>query len=381
MAPQDWASRITPLFADEAKRYDSKFGKNTRRRILLIGGGGYIGTPVAIELLRQGFYVRNLDAFLYNTQSSVTALLMNPGYEVVVGDFGDANIVQRSLIGVTDVVMLGGLVGDPITKAHPAASHAINEVAVRKCLDTLNGRGLNKVIFVSTCSNYGLMDKGKLANESSPLQPLSLYAKAKVAAEKHILRMKGNSDFFGVILRFATAFGLAPRLRFDLTVNEFTREIFVGNELIVYDAQTWRPYCHVRDFARLIAQVLLFPADRIEYQIFNAGGDKNNHTKQSIIDIVLSKLPRGQVSYRELGSDPRNYRVDFRKVREELFFEPSYDVQYGVTELISALQNEFFSDYADRRNFYGNYELRHSDEMRNTDAFATRPMLLYGTAR
>jgi nucleoside-diphosphate-sugar epimerase len=122
MAPQDWASRITPLFADEAKRYDSKFGKNTRRRILLIGGGGYIGTPVAIELLRQGFYVRNLDAFLYNTQSSVTALLMNPGYEVVVGDFGDANIVQRSLIGVTDVVMLGGLVGDPITKAHPVSA-------------------------------------------------------------------------------------------------------------------------------------------------------------------------------------------------------------------------------------------------------------------
>ena len=167
MAPQDWESKITPLFADEAKRYDFKFGKNTRRRILLIGGGGYIGTPVAIELLRQGFYVRNLDAFLYNTQSSVTALLMNPAYEVVVGDFGDASVVQQSLTGVTDVVMLGGLVGDPITKAYPTASHAINEVAVRKCLDTLNGRGLNKVIFVSTCSNYGLMDKGKLATETS----------------------------------------------------------------------------------------------------------------------------------------------------------------------------------------------------------------------
>lgn len=379
MAPHDWESKITPLFADEARRYASKFGKNTSRRILLIGGGGYIGTPVAIELLRQGFHVRNLDAFLYNTQPSVTALLMNPAYELVVGDFGDASIVQQSLTGVTDVVVLGGLVGDPITKAYPAASHAINEVAVRKCLDTLNGRGLNKVIFVSTCSNYGLMDKGKLATETSPLQPLSLYAKAKVAAEKHILKMKGNSDFCGVILRFATAFGLAPRMRFDLTVNEFTREIFVGNELVVYDAQTWRPYCHVRDFARLIAQVLRFPADRIEYQVFNAGGDENNHTKQSIIDVVLGKLPRGKVSYREFGSDPRNYQVDFRKVREELFFEPAYDVQYGVTELISALRNGFFSDYADRRNFYGNYELPHTDELRNTDTSATRPMS-YGTA-
>jgi nucleoside-diphosphate-sugar epimerase len=364
MKANDWESKITPLFADEARRYASKFGKNASRRILLIGGGGYIGTPVAIELLRQGFYVRNLDVFLYNTQSSTTALLMNPGYELVVGDFGDPSIVRGALTGVTDVVMLGGLVGDPITKAYPAASHAINEVAVCKCLDTLNGRELNKVIFVSTCSNYGLMDKGKLATESSPLQPLSLYAKAKVAAEKHILKMKGNSDFCGVILRFATAFGLAPRMRFDLTVNEFTREIFVGNELIVYDAQTWRPYCHVRDFARLIAQVLLFPADRVEYQVFNAGGDENNHTKQSIIDIVLSKLPRGKVGYREFGSDPRNYRVDFRKVREELFFEPAYDVQYGVTELISALRNGFFSDYDNRRNFYGNYELQQTDTER-----------------
>src|SRR5262245_37122223 len=331
MRANDWESKITSLFADEARRYACNFGKNTSRRIPLIGGGGYIGTPVAIELLRQGFYVRTLDAFLYNTQSSVTALMMNPAYEVVVGDFGDASIVQRSLTGVTDVVVLGGLVGDPITKAYPAASQAINEVAVCKCLDTLNGHGLNKVIFVSTCSNYGLMENGQLANECSPLQPLSLYAKAKVAAEKHILKMKGNSDFCGVILRFATAFGLAPRMRFDLTVNEFTREVFIGNELIIYDAYSWRPYCHVRDFARLIAQVLLFPADRIDYQVFNAGGDENNHTKQSIIDVVLSKLPAGQVSYREFGSDPRNYRVDFRKVREELFFEPAYDVHYGVT--------------------------------------------------
>jgi nucleoside-diphosphate-sugar epimerase len=380
MMANDWKPKIIPLFADEARRYASKFGKNTSRRILLIGGGGYIGTPVAVELLRQGFCVRNLDAFLYDTQSSVTALLMNPAYELVVGDFGDASIVQRSLVGVTDVVVLGGLVGDPITKAYPAASHAINEVAVCKCLDALDGRGLNKVIFVSTCSNYGLMDKGKVANESSPLQPLSLYAKAKVAAEKHLLNMKGSSDFCGVVLRFATAFGLAPRMRFDLTVNEFTREIFEGNELIVYDAHTWRPYCHVRDFARLIAQVLLFPAERIEYQIFNAGGDENNHTKQSIVDVVLSKLPRGQVSYRELGSDPRNYRVDFRKVREELFFEPAYDVRYGVTELISALRNGFFSDYADRRDFYGNYHLRHTDELWNTDSPATRPILSYGAA-
>src|SRR5262249_18508769 len=159
-----------------------------------------------------------------------------------------------------------------------------NEISVQRCLDALNGRGLNKVVFISTCSNYGLMKNDELADETSPLLPLSLYAKAKVAAEQHLLGMKGNADFCGVILRFATAFGVASRMRFDLTVNEFTRELFVGATLVVYDAQTWRPYCHVKDFARLIVRVLLFPADRIAYEVFNAGGDGNNHTKQSIVD-------------------------------------------------------------------------------------------------
>jgi nucleoside-diphosphate-sugar epimerase len=361
MIPNDCKSEIAPLLRDEAKRYASKFGKDTTRRVLVIGGGGYIGAPVATELMRQGFHVRNLDLFLYNTQSSVTALLTNPAYDLVAGDLGDSHDIQRALVGVTDVVVLGGLVGDPITKAYPGQSYAINEIAVRRCLDALNGRGLNKVILTSTCSNYGLMDDGKLADETSPLQPLSLYAKAKVAAEQHLLGMKGGADFCGVILRFATAFGVASRMRFDLTVNEFTRELFVGNELVVYDAQTWRPYCHVRDFARLIVRVLVFPAERIAYEVFNAGGDGNNHTKQSIVDIVLSQLPEGKVNYKDLGGDPRNYRVDFRKVRENLYFEPVYDVRYGVSELIGALRAGFFADYSDRRNFYGNYDLPRSD--------------------
>lgn len=351
--------KLAPLIADEAKRFSSKFGSDTLRRVLLIGGGGYIGTPVALELLRQGFHVRNFDLFVYDTQSSVTTLLMNSRYELVSGDFRDPRSIDRALNGVTDVVVLGGLVGDPITKAYPAESHAINGIGIRQCLDVLNGRGLNKVIFVSTCSNYGLMADGRLADENSPLQPLSLYAKAKVEAEQYLLEMKENADFSGTVLRFATAFGVAPRMRFDLTVNEFTRELFAGNELVVYDALTWRPYCHVRDFARLIARVLKFPVDRIAYQVFNAGGDKNNHTKQSIVDIVVEKLPNSRVIYREKGSDPRNYRVDFGKVREHLYFEPAFDVEYGVSELIRALDTGVFADYSDRRNFYGNYTLPH----------------------
>jgi nucleoside-diphosphate-sugar epimerase len=113
----------------------------------------------------------------------------------------------------------------------------------------------------------------------------------------------------------------------------------------------------VKDFARLIVRVLLFPADRVAFEVFNAGGDRNNHTKQSIADIVLNKLPNGKISYKQLVEDPRNYRVDFRKVRENLYFEPAHDVPYGIAELIDALRAGFFSDYSARKNFYGNYEL------------------------
>lgn len=338
---------------DEARRVARDFPG--RRRVLLIGGGGYIGSPVASHLLRHGFAVRNLDAFTFPTQPSVQGLLLNPDYELRVGDFADSATLEAALEDVTDVVLLGGLVGDPITKSYPELSGQINEAGVRRCLETLAGKTLNKVIFVSTCSNYGLMAEGELADETSELRPLSLYAQAKVAAEQAILA----ADWRGcpTVLRFATAFGAAPRTRFDLTVNEFTRELAVGNELLVFDADTWRPYCHVRDFARLILTVLLAPRDAVANEVFNAGGDANNHTKQSIVDIISARIPDCKVSYKDAGSDPRNYRVDFSKVRSVLGFEPQWTVEAGVDELVALLGSGFYENYADNRDFYGNYQV------------------------
>ena len=156
------------------------------------------------------------------------------------------------MIGVTDVILLAGLVGDPITKNYPKEAHQINNIGIKNCIDQLNGLGLNRFVFVSTCSNYGLIKNNQKANEKFPLNPLSLYAKSKVAIEEYILELRGKVDFKPTILRFATAFGISSRMRFDLTISEFTRKIALGHELLIYDANTWRPYCHVLDFARLI---------------------------------------------------------------------------------------------------------------------------------
>ncbi|MGJ3259927.1 MAG: NAD-dependent epimerase/dehydratase family protein [Rhodospirillales bacterium] len=329
----------------------------TGRLVTIFGGAGYIGPVVAKRLLRQGYRVRVVDMFLYGTQNVLLGLFDEPGFEVVNGDEGEGGVLERALDGATDAVILAGLVGDPITKKYPDAHQAVNEDGIAGIIDALNGRGLKRAVFVSTCSNYGLIPEGTLADENYALNPLSLYAKAKVGMEQKLLGLAGEVDFEGVALRFATAFGLAPRMRFDLTVSQFTREMYLGNDLLVYDPDTWRPYCHVQDFADVIQRVLEAPGDAVAFDVFNAGGDANNATKRMIVEAIQKHLPGAPVAYQEHGSDPRNYRVDFAKIKDRLGFTPRYTVEDGIRELIAALEQDLFADVDARANFYGNYEI------------------------
>lgn len=329
------------------------------KSVLIIGGAGYIGPVITKHLLAAGYKVACLDMLLYQNGVCVTPFLDNPNYRFLYGDFSDSATMENALEGITDVVILGGLVGDPITKKYPDASQAVNDTGISTCIDSLNGRGLDRVVFVSTCSNYGLIESDELADESYPLQPLSLYAKSKVAAEQQLLGNKGRVDYTPTILRFATAFGLAPRMRFDLTVNEFTRELALGRELVVFDEHTWRPYCHVKDFARLIQTVIEAPKAKIAFEVFNAGGEVNNFTKQGILDTIRKYLPNAVVKYQKHGSDPRNYRVNFQKVYLTLGFRPEYTVEYGVKELLQAIRQHLFDQADSMRNFHGNYEIEY----------------------
>lgn len=327
------------------------------KRVLLIGGAGYVGSVVTAHLLRCGLKVTVLDNFVYQNQFAIQSYLGDPNYTFIAGDLGDEAALERASHLVTDVVVLGGLVGDPITKKFPNESEAINEIGVTRCIHYFKGKGLDKFIFISTCSNYGLIKDNELADENFELNPLSLYAKAKVKAEQTLMSQKGHTDYTGVVLRFATAFGLSPRMRFDLSVSEFTRDLFFEKELVVYDENTWRPYCHVRDFSRLIELVLLADKEKVSFEVFNAGGDVNNFTKKMIVDELLKKLPTGRIAYGKNGSDPRNYKVSFDKVKKRLNFVPAYTVADGVTELVDAFRLGLYSDALTHVNKYGNYEL------------------------
>lgn len=328
-------------------------------KVLLIGGAGYVGTVITSDFLKRGHEVVVLDNFVYNNQFAVQPYLGDPNYNLIKGDINDEVSLKRASENVDAVVILAGLVGDPITKKYPEQSEKINEEGVRRCIDFFDDKEIDNLIFISTCSNYGLIGEDELANEEFKLNPLSLYAKAKVAAEKYLLSKQGKVSYTATVLRFATAFGLSPRMRFDLSVSEFVRDLYFGEELLVFDEHTWRPYCHVRDFARLINLVLEANKENVDFQVFNAGGEVNNHTKKMIIDTILGYLPEAKVKYTEHGSDPRNYKVSFAKVKNALGFEPQFTVQQGVDELISALKVGVYSDSREQKKRYGNYEIEY----------------------
>jgi len=327
------------------------------RKVLIVGGAGYIGVPLTTYLLNRGYDVRCLDLLLFENEPAIHGFLGAPGYEFMYGDMADAATVDKALEGVTDVIILAGLVGDPITKKYPEESAAINDRGLRALLAAINGRNMARVLFISTCSNYGEIPENSLADENFDLKPLSLYAKSKVAMELELLAMKDKADYCGTVLRFATAFGLSGRMRFDLTVSEFTREMYTNKTIDVYDADTWRPYCHVRDFGRAIAMVLEAPEEKVSFGVFNAGGDENNFTKGMMVNEIAKLLPDAEINYVTGGFDRRNYKVDFSHIRETLYFTPKYTVQDGIRELITALEQNMFTDYEARLNAYRNNEI------------------------
>ena len=328
-----------------------------KKKILLIGGAGYIGSVVTQFFLSKDYKIRCFDALIYSQKHCIELFLKNKNYEFIFGDLRSCKKIKNLFNGVTDIVILAGLVGDPITKKYPNESQKINYIALKNFIDNCKGKKLDKVIFISTCSNYGLIDNNEVADENYNLNPLSNYTKQKVAIENYIMSLKGNVDYSTTILRFATAFGISPRMRFDLVVNEFTRELYLKNNIIIYDANTWRPYCHVNDFASLIYKVINSNNKIIDFKIFNAGSDKNNSTKLGIIKSLEKYFPKSKISFKDKGSDPRNYRVDFSKVKNILDFETKFTIDDGIKEIVNVLKQGRFKHLEEYDDKLGNYKI------------------------
>jgi nucleoside-diphosphate-sugar epimerase len=328
-----------------------------QRSVLVVGGAGYIGSVLTRELLAVGHRVSVLDSLLYGNGGSLAAVAEHKGFSFVHGDVRSPKDIRSALGGITDVILLAALVGDPVCKRNPHLARETNLGGARNVLEACDESTVERLVFASTCSNYGLRKDDTPAGEADELNPLSLYASTKVEIEREVLERAETSSFAPTVLRISTAFGVSPRMRFDLTVSEFTRELALGRELEVYDADTWRPYCHVADISRAIVAVLEAPTEAVAGEVFNVGGDDGNHTKRSIVQATLAALGgEAQVIWSKGGADPRNYHVSFAKIRERLGFVPERTVAGSIERLIEMVRAGIFADVESRPLYYGNLE-------------------------
>lgn len=326
------------------------------RTVLVVGGAGYVGSVLVTELLQAGAEVRVLDQLVYGNGFALAHVLDHPRVRFQRGDLRNRDDVTRAAQGATDIVLLASLVGDPICKTYPELACEINEVGAKRLIDRLGEFGIGRFVFTSTCSNYGIHETSCLATEDSELNPQSLYARTKIAVEEHLLGRASELDSVVTVLRVATAYGLSPRMRFDLTVSHFAWELATGRSLFVYDADTWRPYCHVRDICAAILRVLTAAERDVRGEVFNVGDTAQQFTKRMIIDEVRKNLADASVCYCEAGSDPRSYRVSFEKIAERLGFHCDHTVQDYLTRLTRAVQAGLFPDVSGNPRF-GNYEV------------------------
>jgi nucleoside-diphosphate-sugar epimerase len=310
---------------------------------LVTGGAGYVGMLVVEELMAAGRAVRVLDVLLHG-QEELAADLEARGVEVIRGDVRDAVARSRALDGVEAVVHLAAIVGDPACANDPQGSHTVNVDGARKLIEDAASRRIERFVFASTCSNYGRMSDPALPiTEDGELAPVSLYAEQKVAIERWLLSGQVQA-LKPICLRFATVYGVAPRMRFDLTVNEFTRELWANRRLEVFGEQFWRPYVHVRDAARAVRTVLEAPKERVAARIFNVGHSTENYRKRDLVRIIQGQIDRGSVVFVHRDEDPRDYKVSFRRIAEELGYATTATVAGGVAEIVTALDGGLFGD-------------------------------------
>jgi nucleoside-diphosphate-sugar epimerase len=315
------------------------------RNVLVIGGAGYIGSALLPKLLDKGYYVTLLDLLLYGKEP-IQEILEHPRLKVLQADFRQVDRVVEATRDVDAVIHLGGIVGDPACALDENLTTEINLMATRMIAEIAKGSGVGRFIFASTCSVYGASDQ-KL-DERSQLNPVSLYARSKIASEK-VLEKMADDQFAPVILRFGTIYGLSGRTRFDLVVNLLTAKAIAEKQITIFGGDQWRPFLHVDDAALALLQVLEAPLPLVRNQILNVGSNEQNYTIRQIGDLIHKFVPEAELVELKSNFDPRNYWVDFNKIKNILGFSPQWSVERGIQQVMQALQSGKVGDYQDAK--------------------------------
>lgn len=313
-------------------------------KIMVTGAAGYIGSVLVNQLLNKGHEVLGVDCLMFGGDS-IIGFYNHPRFSFVKADVRDIDKIKPLLKSVDGIVHLAAIVGDPACAKQPELAESINWQGSAALLEAAHQeKSVKRFIFASTCSNYGKMEGDELITEESPLNPVSLYAELKVKFEKKLLNGSFRDDFSPTALRFSTVYGLSPRMRFDLTVNEFTREVTLGRELVIFGEQFWRPYCHVEDLARGCIAVLEAAPDKVRQNVFNVGDTNENYQKKMLAEELQKLIPEMVVKYVQKNEDPRDYRVAFEKISKTLGFKITKTVPDGMKEIMQILRDGVISD-------------------------------------
>jgi nucleoside-diphosphate-sugar epimerase len=317
--------------------------------IIVTGGAGYIGSLLVGELLRQGCRVTVVDDLLYGGES-LLAYLPDPNFRFVKANLWEPRIVRDAIVDAErvgwpapyGVIHLAGVVGFPACQAvGRQVAWRYNVEATQRVFEQAVAAGAQRFVFASTYNVYALSAGGKPVTEESPLSPQSLYAETKLAAERYLLG-QAHSDCLPVIFRLAHLYGLSPRTRFDMLINQFVLDAYLRRELLIYQRGYSRSFVHVQDTVR----GLLLGLRAEKSAVYNLGSDDGNHSKDDIIGLITRRLPETSISYKDMtfGGDMRDIAVSFEKIKTELGFSARLTVEDGVREVLNALKSGLIRD-------------------------------------
>lgn len=292
-------------------------------KILVTGGAGYVGTTLIPQLLDKGYEVVLYDSLMFGGDA-ILPFFRNPNFTFVKGDVRDLESLKKVTTDADVIIHLAAIVGYPACRKEPELAESVNVTGTKNVIKATSNNQL--IIFGSTGSNYGASKE--VVTEESPLNPLSLYGQTKTLAEKMLLEERNT-----IAWRFATAFGVSPRLRLDLLINDFTYKSVTQGYLVVYEKHFMRTFIHVHDMGR----AFLFGIenqDNMAGDVFNVGSKKMNYSKEDVCNMIADKSDV-YVHYADIGedADKRNYMVDYNKINK-LGYDTTITVEEGIDELV-----------------------------------------------
>ncbi len=328
-------------------------------KVLVIGGAGYLGTVLVEALVNHGYQVRILDSFIYG-KKPIKRFEGNPNVEINEGDIRNIECVNSSMASAGSVILLAAVVGDPASANRPEQTVETNYLASQAIASACKLKKIQRFIYASTCSVYGIGGEGVMLDENSPLNPVSLYAQTKISSEE-IIRNMADSSFAPTLMRMSTLYGYSPRMRFDLVVNTMTMTAFTEKKIHIYGGEQWRPLMHVKDAAHAYIKVLESDIELVRGKVYNVGSEQQNYKIKDVANRISTVLKEVSVNLEHTSTDARDYRVSFKKIQDELGFMPAHTIEEAAKEIYAKLESKEIKN--PKQKVYYNHYFDSSEEL------------------